>query len=81
MGNNWTSLVQQKGSSAYIYGADTNPAYLSNANYKVIENFDVNGLNTRVGVRDGNFVRDKELIEDGFSQAEGIGWSNIFLIN
>ena len=65
---------------SYIYGAEQNEAYFSNTNYITYDNPDIQGLNFRKGVRDGRYVRDVEIVVNGFSQAEGIGWVNIFSI-
>jgi len=78
MGNNWTT-VSPDGKN-YIYGAEQNEAYDSNTNYKTFNVPTIGGLNRRIGVRDGRFVQDIELVKDGFGQLEGIGWTNIFSI-
>ena len=76
MANNWTTLVGDN----YAYGVEQNDAYNSSTNYKTYNNPTINGMNYRQGVRNGCFVRDEELVVNGFSQAQGIGWQNIFSI-
>ena len=73
MANNWTVQLGE----SFIYGAEQNPAYFSNGNYAVYNNPNILGLNIRKGVRNGCYVRDIELVVNGFSQLEGIGWTNI----
>ena len=77
MGNNWTTMLAE---GAFIYGAEQNDAYNTNTNYKTYNNPVIGGVNFRKGVRDGFYVRDEELVTNGFSLPEGIGWTNIFKI-
>ena len=79
MGNNWTTVAPD--GRNYIYGAEQNESYDSSTNYKTFNVPSIEGLNYRVGVRDGRFVKDIELVPYGFGQLEGIGWQNIFSIN
>ena len=54
------------------------------ANYTVSENFNtysLNGLNYRKGIRNGNFVIDREIYEGGFENVENIGWINFITFN
>jgi hypothetical protein len=74
MGNNWTTMLDN---GSFIYGAEKNPDYFSSGNYRVFNNPVLLGVNYRTGVRSGLFVTDLELVTDGFSGAEGIGWQNI----
>jgi len=78
MGNNWTTKLPN---DQFIYGAEQNDQYNSSTNYQLYNNPTILGINFRKGVRDGYYVRDVELVTNGFSQAEGIGWTNIFKIN
>lgn len=76
MGNNWTTKLGDN----FVYGLEQNDDYNSSTNYKTANNPTINGLNWRYGVRSGCFVRDEEIVVNGFSQLEGIGWQNIFCI-
>jgi hypothetical protein len=77
MANNWTTMLDN---GSFIYGAEQNDAYNSNTNYQLYNNPIIGGVNFRKGVRDGCFVRDVELVTNGFSLPENIGWTNIFKI-
>lgn len=77
MGNNWTTMIGNN----FIYGIEQNSDYFSAKNYENYNNPLINGLNFRKGVRGGIFVKDVEIVVNGFSQLEGIGWQNIFSIS
>jgi len=68
--NNWTSEV-----NGYLsYGSRYNQDYLNPPGFK---SYTQGGVNYREGVRNGQFVVDRELFENGFSCLEYIGWVNL----
>lgn len=73
MANNWTTMLGDN----FVYGIEQNEDYFNSTNYRSFNNPVINGLNYRKGVRGGEFVTDIELVVDGFSQVEGIGWQCI----